>query len=100
MFTCVLRRYMLLPQSYQYPNLSESADSVGGQLRGSKSVPLQWRNQFWQSSLEEGAESDAQSVSAIHTASGGRKTLSNTSETLPFERRLAARCARQCKQPI
>ena len=27
---------------------------VGGQLRGEKRVPLQWRNGFWQS-LEEGA---------------------------------------------
>ena len=45
----------LLPQSYQYPNLSEGADNVGGQLQGDKDrVPLQWRNCFWQS-LEEGA---------------------------------------------
>ena len=27
---------MLLPQPYQYPNLSEGADRVGGQLRGDK----------------------------------------------------------------
>ena len=40
----------LLPQSYQYPNLSEGADRVGGQLRGDN----EWRNQIWQS-LEEGA---------------------------------------------
>ena len=40
----------LLPQSYQYPNLSEGADRVGGQLRGYKDrVPLQWRNQIWPS---------------------------------------------------
>ena len=39
----------LLPQSYQYLNLSEGADRVGGQLRGDKDrVPLQWRNQIWQ----------------------------------------------------
>ena len=30
----------LLPQSYQYPNLSESADRVGGQLRGDKEWPF------------------------------------------------------------
>ena len=36
-------------------NLSEGADRVGGQLRGDKDrVPLQWRNQIWQS-LEKGA---------------------------------------------
>ena len=46
---------MLLPQSYQYPYLSEGADRVDGQLRGDKEYALlQWRNQFWQS-LEEGA---------------------------------------------
>ena len=33
----------LLPQSYQYPNLSKGADRVAGQLRGDR-VPLQWRN--------------------------------------------------------
>ena len=39
----------LLPQSYQYPNLSEGADRLGGHLRGDKDwVPLQWRNQIWQ----------------------------------------------------
>ena len=31
---------MLLPQSYQYPNLSEGADCVGGQLRGDKEYPF------------------------------------------------------------
>ena len=30
----------LLPQSYQYPNLSEGADRVDGQLRGDKECPL------------------------------------------------------------
>ena len=42
-------------QSYQYPNLSEGADRVGGQLCGDKRVPLQWRNQF-RPSLDQGAE--------------------------------------------
>ena len=31
---------MLLPQSYQYPNLSEGADRVGGQLRGDEECPF------------------------------------------------------------
>ena len=38
-----LRAYlgaMLVPQSYQYPNLSEGADPVGGQLRGNKECPF------------------------------------------------------------
>ena len=30
----------LLPQSYQYPNLSEGADRVAGQLRGDKECPF------------------------------------------------------------
>ena len=30
----------LLPQSYEYPNLSEGADRVGGQLRGDKEYPF------------------------------------------------------------
>ena len=34
MFTCIL------PQSYQYSNLWEGADSVGEQLRGDKECPL------------------------------------------------------------
>ena len=29
----------MLPQSYQYPNLSEGADRVGGQLHGHKECP-------------------------------------------------------------
>ena len=38
-----LRAYLgarLLLQSYQYPNLSEGADRVGGQLRGDKECPF------------------------------------------------------------
>ena len=30
----------LLPQSYQYPNLSEGTDRVGGQLRGNRECPF------------------------------------------------------------
>ena len=53
---------MLLPQPYQYPQLSEGADGVHGQLRGRKEYPFSGvRNQFWQS-LEEGDENDARSV--------------------------------------
>ena len=48
----------LLPQFYRYPNVSEGADRIGGQLRGQCPFTGQWRNQFWQS-LDE---SDARSV--------------------------------------
>ena len=44
---------MLLLQSYQYPNLSEGADRVGGQLRGDKEYPFSGVTKS--SSLEEGA---------------------------------------------
>ena len=86
MFTCVLGRDI----SSTKTNLSEGANYVGGQLCGDKeclrakqktgttthpgplhlgggggggrgSMPLQWRNQFWQS-LEEGAEKPQCSV--------------------------------------
>ena len=39
MFTCMLGARLLL-QSCQYPNLSEGADRVGGQLRGDKKYPF------------------------------------------------------------
>ena len=32
--------HVLLSQSYKYPNLSEGADSIGGQLRGDKECPF------------------------------------------------------------
>ena len=43
----------LLPQFYQYPNLSESADRVDGQLRGDKECPFSGVTKS--GSLEEGA---------------------------------------------
>ena len=63
----------LLPQSYQYSNLSEGADRVGGQLRGDKEYPFSGVTNS--GSLECGAgKCDARSVSAAMataaTASG------------------------------
>ena len=43
----------LLPQSYQYPNLSEGTDHVGGQLHGDKECPFSDITKS--DSLEEGA---------------------------------------------
>ena len=56
----------MLPQSYQYPNLSEGADRVDGQLRGDKERPFSgvtksgtvWRKV---------PESDARSVEVTKT---------------------------------
>ena len=56
--------FRLLLQTYQYPNLSEGADRVVGQLRGDKEYPLSgvtcrvWRKV---------PESDARSVRSILT---------------------------------
>ena len=62
-----LRAYlgtMLLPQSYQYLNLSEGADRVGGQLLGDKECPFSGVTKsgrvWWKV-----PESDAQSVTAL-----------------------------------
>ena len=60
----------LLPQSYQYPNLSEGADRVGGQLRGDKECPFSGvtkSGRVWR----KVPESDARSVGegSIHTPS-------------------------------
>ena len=37
---CACLGARLLPQSYQYPNLSSGADRVGGQLCGDKECPF------------------------------------------------------------
>ena len=51
---------MLLPQSYQYPNLLEGADCVGGQLRGDKECPFSGvtkSGRVWRKVPESGAQS-------------------------------------------
>ena len=52
----------LLPQCYgQYPNLSEGADRVGGQLRGDKECPFSGvtkSGRVWRKVPESGARSD------------------------------------------
>ena len=58
---CVCFGARLLPQSYQYPNLLEGADHVGGQLRGDKECPFSGvtkSGRVWRKVLE----SDARSV--------------------------------------
>ena len=55
----------LLPQSYQYPNLSEGADRVAGQLRGDKECPFSGvtkSGRVWR----KVPESDARSVLPHH----------------------------------
>ena len=64
----------LLPQSHQYPNLSEGTDGVGGQLRGDKECPfsgLTKSGRVWR----KVPESDAQSVTQPLTrlGEGGRE---------------------------
>ena len=40
MFTCVFRRYVAFRLVDRYPNFSEAADGVGGQLHGGKEYPF------------------------------------------------------------
>ena len=50
----------MLPQSYQYPNLSEGADRVAGQLRGDKECPFSdvtKSGRVWRKVPESGARS-------------------------------------------
>ena len=50
----------LLPQSYQYPNLSKGADRAGGQLRGDKECPFSGvtkSGRVWRKVPESGARS-------------------------------------------
>ena len=57
-----------LPQSYQYPNLSEGADRVGGQLRGDKECPFSGvtkSGRVWRKVPESGAGSVSVTVRAL-----------------------------------
>ena len=57
----------LLPHSYQYPNLSEGAVRVGGQLRGDKECPFSGvtkSGRVWR----KVPESDAGSVGELLTS--------------------------------
>ena len=65
----------LLPQSYQYPNLSEGADRVGGQLRGDKECPFSGvtkSGRVWRKVPESDARSVGKSPSRS-TARGSKK---------------------------
>ena len=60
----------LLPQSYQYRNLSEGADRVGRQLRGDKECPFSGvtkSGRVWR----KVPESDARSVPKALSNKGG-----------------------------
>ena len=60
----------LLPQSYQYPNLSEGADRVAGQLRRDKECPFSGvtkSGRVWR----KVPESDAQSVGVAASSKTG-----------------------------
>ena len=55
----------LLPQSYQYPKLSEGADGFGGQLRGDKECPFSGvtkSGRVWRKVPESGARSVLRSL--------------------------------------
>ena len=61
----------LLPRSYWYPNLSEGADRVAGQLRGDKEFPFSGvtkSGKVWRKVPESGARSVAGTVTVLHSA--------------------------------
>ncbi len=63
----------MLPQSYQYPNLSEGADRVGGQLRGDKECPFSGitkSGRVWRKIPESDARSVHLSLSLSLSLSG------------------------------
>ena len=62
----------LFPQSYQYPNLSEGADRVGGQLRADKESPFSGVTKSGRVRRKV-PESDARSVYA--TVTGQKREL-------------------------
>ena len=97
----------LLPQSYQYPNLSEGADRVGGQLRGDKECPFSGvtkSGRVWR----KVPESNARSVRPILGTRGLSRALTVNRPTWPWpEFRLASlkhRTAhghfRRCVKPL
>ena len=58
----------LLPQSYQYPNLSEGADRVGGQMRGDRECPFSdvtKSGRVWRKEPENGARSVGQLLTHV-----------------------------------
>ena len=77
MFTACFGVRLLL-QSYQYPNLSECADRVGGQLRGDKECPFSGVTKSGRV-CREVPESDARSVLFSHTPSLAFRHLSPNS---------------------
>ena len=59
----------LLPQSYQYSNLSEGADRVGGQLRGDKECPFSVvtkSDRVWRKVPESDARSVVLTLRLLH----------------------------------
>ena len=65
-------------QSYLYPNLSEGADRVGGQLRGDKECPFSGvtkSGRVWRKVPESDARSVATSWIHGHTMPGGEVLL-------------------------
>ena len=76
----------LLPQSYQYPNLLEGADRVGGQMRGDKECPFSdvtKSGRVWRKVPENGARS----VLPVYTFRGDNAAIrlhlyTNTAGTL------------------
>ena len=91
----------LLPQSYQYPNLSEGADRVGGQLRGDKECPVSGvskSDRVWRKVLASDARSVSQFLCSMpnfivetmpfHSSQGAGKRCSECGVLAESEKRM------------
>ena len=85
MFTCVLG-----PQSYQYRNLSESADRVGGHLRGDKECPCSGvtkSGRVWRKVPESDARIVTRGGAFISASAVLRRAVANTEKYYTYSMR-------------
>ena len=71
----------MLLQSYQYPNLSQGADRVAGQLRGDKECPFRGvtkSSRVWRKVLEGDARSVRMIQTTLHEAAQKAQTQNDT----------------------
>ena len=75
---CACLGTRLLPQSYQYPDLSEGADHVGGQLHGGKEFPFSGvtkSGRVWRKVPDSGAWSMGSALSSEQHLSAVTETF-------------------------
>ena len=90
-----------LPQSYQYPNLSEGADCVGGQLRGDKECPFSGitkSGRVWRKVPESGARSMTHSYSLRHTPPFSQSAYTNSKPKITWNNAFSVKPKRKNSQ--